>query len=61
VTRYLHVCNPSMMPALRGVTHLLQAQPPHTGASSTEAHNPRIEASKSPRYVNTLAQRLERA
>ena len=25
VTRYLHVCNPSMMPVLRGVTHRILA------------------------------------
>ena len=61
VTRYLVTGVSPITPALRGVTLLLHPQPPHTGASNTDAHNALSGASKSLAYVNTLAQRLERA
>jgi len=53
--------DPSTTPAVPEGTRLLHPQPAHTGTHNTEPAQPSIQASKSPRYVNTLTQHTQRA
>ena len=59
VTRYLHTSVSPITPTVPKGTRLLQPQPAHTGTHSTEPPQPPIQASKSPRYVNTLTQHTQ--
>ena len=61
VTHYLVTGVSPMMPTVRGFAVWLQAQTAHTGTHNTEPAQSLIQAFTSPRYVNTHAQRLERA
>ena len=53
--------DPSTTPAHRGVTRRMHPQCWYTGTHNTEPAQSFIEASKSPRYVNTLPQHTQRA